>query len=135
MNTYKPNWLCYASLPAYICALQKEVPYHGRLYITDTHACFYSSVLLKDTKVDTNQLSIRPLFCLVSQSDLFCVCVCFTGSYSSFLHPQSEEAEHSFAGAQCLVRPHHRGRKGQSLTSIVTDFNGHTVTRGTQSRM
>ncbi|XP_076583186.1 GRAM domain-containing protein 2B isoform X2 [Chaetodon auriga] len=36
---------------AYICALQKEVPYHGRLYITDTHACFYSSVLLKDTRV------------------------------------------------------------------------------------
>ncbi|KAM7013199.1 GRAM domain-containing protein 2B isoform 2-T2 [Tautogolabrus adspersus] len=36
---------------AYICALQKEVPYHGRLYITDTHACFYSSVLLKDTKL------------------------------------------------------------------------------------
>ncbi|XP_029003413.1 GRAM domain-containing protein 2B isoform X2 [Betta splendens] len=36
---------------AYLCALQKEVPYHGRLYITDTHACFYSSVLLKDTKV------------------------------------------------------------------------------------
>ncbi|KAM9762759.1 GRAM domain-containing protein 2B isoform 2-T2 [Menidia menidia] len=36
---------------AYICALQKEVPYHGRLYITDTHACFYSSVLLKETKV------------------------------------------------------------------------------------
>uniref|UniRef100_A0A3B5KWV5 Si:zfos-943e10.1 n=1 Tax=Xiphophorus couchianus TaxID=32473 RepID=A0A3B5KWV5_9TELE len=35
----------------YICALQREVPYHGRLYITDTHACFYSSVLLKDTKV------------------------------------------------------------------------------------
>ncbi|XP_047443262.1 GRAM domain-containing protein 2B isoform X2 [Mugil cephalus] len=36
---------------AYICALLKEVPYHGRLYVTDTHACFYSSVLLKDTKV------------------------------------------------------------------------------------
>ncbi|XP_014889697.1 GRAM domain-containing protein 3 isoform X1 [Poecilia latipinna] len=36
---------------AYICALQREVPYHGRLYITDTHACFFSSVLLKDTKV------------------------------------------------------------------------------------
>jgi len=39
---------------AYICALQREVPYHGRLYITDTHACFYSSVLLKDTKVAIN---------------------------------------------------------------------------------
>nr|XP_020452495.1 GRAM domain-containing protein 3-like isoform X1 [Monopterus albus] len=38
-------------LHAYLCALQKEVPYHGRLYITDTHACFFSSVLLKDTKV------------------------------------------------------------------------------------
>nr|XP_057930034.1 GRAM domain-containing protein 2B isoform X3 [Doryrhamphus excisus] len=36
---------------AYVCALQKEVPYHGRLYITDSHACFHSSVLLKDTKV------------------------------------------------------------------------------------
>ncbi|KAM4629618.1 GRAM domain-containing protein 2B isoform 2-T2 [Polymixia lowei] len=36
---------------AYICALQKEVPYHGRLYVTDSHACFHSSVLLKDTKV------------------------------------------------------------------------------------
>lgn len=38
-------------LHAYICALQKEVPYHGRLYITDTHICFFSSVLLKDTRV------------------------------------------------------------------------------------
>ncbi|XP_061681174.1 GRAM domain-containing protein 2B isoform X4 [Syngnathoides biaculeatus] len=36
---------------AYVCALQKEVPYHGRLYITSSHACFHSSVLLKDTKV------------------------------------------------------------------------------------
>ncbi|XP_047199010.1 GRAM domain-containing protein 2B isoform X2 [Hippoglossus stenolepis] len=43
---------------AYICALQKEVPYHGRLYITDTHACFYSSVLLKDTKV------VLPVSCI-----------------------------------------------------------------------
>ncbi|KAM8874273.1 GRAM domain-containing protein 2B isoform 2-T2 [Spinachia spinachia] len=42
---------CEDLIHAYICALQKEVPYHGRLYITDTHACFYSSVLLKDTKV------------------------------------------------------------------------------------
>lgn len=43
---------------AYICALQKEVPYHGRLYITDTNACFYSSVLLKDTKV------VIPVHCI-----------------------------------------------------------------------
>ncbi|XP_030647492.1 GRAM domain-containing protein 2B [Chanos chanos] len=38
-------------LHAYICALQREVPYHGRLYITEQNICFYSSVLLKDTKV------------------------------------------------------------------------------------
>ncbi len=50
MKHKKTESVC-APLPAYICALQKEVPYHGRLYITDTHACFYSSVLLKDTKV------------------------------------------------------------------------------------
>lgn len=36
---------------AYICALQREVPYHGRLYITENNACFHSSVLLKATKV------------------------------------------------------------------------------------
>ncbi|TRY60383.1 hypothetical protein DNTS_025786 [Danionella cerebrum] len=38
-------------LHAYVCALQKEVPYHGRLFISETHVCFYSSVLLKDTRV------------------------------------------------------------------------------------
>lgn len=38
-------------LHAYICALQKEVPYHGRLYITESNVCFHSSVLLKATKV------------------------------------------------------------------------------------
>ncbi|XP_029551415.1 GRAM domain-containing protein 2B isoform X4 [Salmo trutta] len=38
-------------LHAYICALQKEVLYHGRLYVTKHHACFHSSVLLKDTKL------------------------------------------------------------------------------------
>ncbi|CAL8393409.1 unnamed protein product [Boreogadus saida] len=43
---------------AYICAWQKEVPYHGRLYVTETHACFYSSVLLKDTK------AVIPVSCI-----------------------------------------------------------------------
>ncbi|XP_060797262.1 GRAM domain-containing protein 2B isoform X2 [Neoarius graeffei] len=38
-------------LHAYICALQREVPYHGRLYITENNVCFHSSVLLKATKV------------------------------------------------------------------------------------
>lgn len=48
-------------LHAYICALQKEVPYHGRLYITDSSLCFFSSVLLKDTKVIVPVSSVNVL--------------------------------------------------------------------------
>ncbi|XP_010791247.1 GRAM domain-containing protein 3-like isoform X1 [Notothenia coriiceps] len=33
------------------CALQKEVLYHGKLYVSENYVCFYSSVLLKETKV------------------------------------------------------------------------------------
>ncbi|XP_076838043.1 GRAM domain-containing protein 2B isoform X2 [Brachyhypopomus gauderio] len=35
----------------FTCALQKEVVYHGKMYVSQNHICFYSSVLLKDTKV------------------------------------------------------------------------------------
>ncbi|KAK2822265.1 hypothetical protein Q5P01_022330 [Channa striata] len=35
----------------FTCALQKEVLYHGRLFVSCNYVCFYSSVLLKDTKV------------------------------------------------------------------------------------
>ncbi|XP_072100036.1 GRAM domain-containing protein 2A-like isoform X1 [Mobula birostris] len=27
------------------CALHKEVPYHGKMYVTDNYICFYSSIL------------------------------------------------------------------------------------------
>ncbi|XP_066552490.1 GRAM domain-containing protein 2B isoform X2 [Amia ocellicauda] len=36
---------------AFTCAMQREVLYHGKLYISENYICFYSSVLLKDTKV------------------------------------------------------------------------------------
>uniref|UniRef100_A0A3B1JCQ0 GRAM domain-containing protein n=1 Tax=Astyanax mexicanus TaxID=7994 RepID=A0A3B1JCQ0_ASTMX len=36
---------------AFTCAIQKEVLYHGRMYISEHHVCFHSSVLLKETKV------------------------------------------------------------------------------------
>lgn len=36
---------------AFTCALQKEVLYHGKLYISENNVCFFSSVLLKETKV------------------------------------------------------------------------------------
>ncbi|XP_037131761.1 GRAM domain-containing protein 2B-like isoform X3 [Syngnathus acus] len=35
----------------FVCSLQKEVPYHGKLFISENHVCFFSSVLLKETKV------------------------------------------------------------------------------------
>ncbi|KAM9844569.1 GRAM domain-containing protein 2A-like isoform 2-T2 [Aulostomus maculatus] len=43
----------------FTCALQKEVPYHGKLFVSDNHACFYSSVLLKDTKVVISLSSVQ----------------------------------------------------------------------------
>ncbi|XP_077472182.1 uncharacterized protein LOC144086206 isoform X2 [Stigmatopora argus] len=33
------------------CALQKEVLYQGKLFISENHVCFFSAVLLKETKV------------------------------------------------------------------------------------
>ncbi|KAL6104402.1 uncharacterized protein ACO6RY_14141 [Pungitius sinensis] len=38
-------------LHTFTCALQKEVLYQGRLFVSENYVCFYSSVLLKDTKV------------------------------------------------------------------------------------
>ncbi len=66
-----------AVFAAYICALQKEVPYHGRLYITDSSLCFFSSVLLKDTKVRSVR-SARTRSEQWSKPRLTdsCVCVC-----------------------------------------------------------
>ncbi|CAK6952407.1 GRAM domain-containing protein 2B-like [Scomber scombrus] len=44
---------------SFTCALQKEVLYHGKLYLSENHLCFYSSVLLKDTKVVILRSSIQ----------------------------------------------------------------------------
>ncbi|XP_029380270.1 GRAM domain-containing protein 2B isoform X3 [Echeneis naucrates] len=43
----------------FTCALQKEVLYHGKLFLSKNHVCFYSSVLLKDTKVVIRASSIK----------------------------------------------------------------------------
>ncbi|XP_034038253.1 GRAM domain-containing protein 2A-like isoform X2 [Thalassophryne amazonica] len=43
----------------FTCALQKEVLYHGKLYMSNNYLCFYSSVLLKDTKVVISTSSVR----------------------------------------------------------------------------
>ncbi|XP_044074231.1 GRAM domain-containing protein 2A-like isoform X2 [Siniperca chuatsi] len=44
---------------SFTCALQKEVLYHGKLFVSETHVCFHSSVLLKDTKVVIPASSVR----------------------------------------------------------------------------
>ncbi|XP_063741763.1 GRAM domain-containing protein 2B-like isoform X2 [Eleginops maclovinus] len=43
------------------CALQKEVLYHGKLYVSENYVCFHSSVLLKDTKVVIPASSINDI--------------------------------------------------------------------------
>ncbi|XP_072924312.1 GRAM domain-containing protein 2B isoform X1 [Hemitrygon akajei] len=37
-------------IDSFKCALHKEVPYHGKMYVTDNYICFYSSIL-KETKL------------------------------------------------------------------------------------
>lgn len=44
---------------SFTCALQKEVLYHGKLYLSENHLCFYSSVLLKETRVVILKSSIQ----------------------------------------------------------------------------
>ncbi|XP_054836782.1 GRAM domain-containing protein 2A-like isoform X2 [Eublepharis macularius] len=38
-------------LDTFSCAWQREVPYHGRLYISHDHVCFYCSMLRREVKV------------------------------------------------------------------------------------
>lgn len=40
-----------ALLDSVSCAWQREVPYHGRLYISQNYICFHCSMLLRDVKV------------------------------------------------------------------------------------
>ncbi|KAM6040195.1 GRAM domain-containing protein 2A-like [Theristicus caerulescens] len=50
-----------ALLACFSCAWQREVPYHGRLYISSRHVCFHSSLLLKDIKAVVPVASISAL--------------------------------------------------------------------------
>ncbi|XP_017277624.1 GRAM domain-containing protein 2A-like isoform X3 [Kryptolebias marmoratus] len=45
----------------FTCSLQREVLYHGKLFVSDYHICFYSSVLLKETKVVIPVSSVREI--------------------------------------------------------------------------
>ncbi|KAM6113482.1 GRAM domain-containing protein 2A-like [Phoenicopterus ruber ruber] len=48
-------------LACFSCAWQREMPYHGRLYISSRHICFHSSLLLKDIKAVVPVTSISVL--------------------------------------------------------------------------
>ncbi|TRZ00681.1 hypothetical protein DNTS_012310, partial [Danionella cerebrum] len=41
------------------CALQKEVIYHGKMFMTRQHLCFHSTVLLKETRVVIPMSSVQ----------------------------------------------------------------------------
>ncbi|XP_070701634.1 GRAM domain-containing protein 2B-like isoform X2 [Pempheris klunzingeri] len=46
-------------MQAFTCALQKELIYHGKLFVSVNHVCFHSSLLLKDTKVMIPTSNVR----------------------------------------------------------------------------
>nr|XP_020471610.1 GRAM domain-containing protein 3-like [Monopterus albus] len=46
-------------IQTFTCALQKEVLYLGKLFVSERHVCFHSAVLLKDTKLVIPTPSIR----------------------------------------------------------------------------
>ncbi|XP_053906182.1 uncharacterized protein LOC128849252 isoform X2 [Cuculus canorus] len=48
-------------LACFSCAWQREMPYHGRLYISSHYVCFHSSLLLKDIKAVVPVASISSL--------------------------------------------------------------------------
>ncbi|GAB0200734.1 GRAM domain-containing protein 2A-like [Grus japonensis] len=50
-----------ALLACFSCAWQREVPYHGRLYISSRYVCFHSSLLLKDIKAVVPVASISAI--------------------------------------------------------------------------
>ncbi|KAG8126844.1 putative GRAM domain-containing protein [Naja naja] len=48
-------------LETFSCAWQREMPYYGRLYVTNSHICFYCSVLRREVKVIIPVLKISVL--------------------------------------------------------------------------
>lgn len=48
-------------LACFSCAWQREVPYHGRLYVSSGHLCFHASVLLRDIKAVVPMASVCAL--------------------------------------------------------------------------
>uniref|UniRef100_A0A8C9L2J9 GRAM domain-containing protein n=1 Tax=Serinus canaria TaxID=9135 RepID=A0A8C9L2J9_SERCA len=48
-------------LGCFSCAWQREMPYHGRLYVSSRHICFHSNLLLKDIKAVVPVTSISAL--------------------------------------------------------------------------
>ncbi|KAL2295044.1 LOW QUALITY PROTEIN: hypothetical protein Nmel_018190 [Mimus melanotis] len=48
-------------LGCFSCTWQREMPYHGRLYVSSRHICFHSNLLLKDIKAVIPVASISAL--------------------------------------------------------------------------
>lgn len=45
------NLMLFICLSGYTCALQKDILYQGRMFVSDHWICFHSKVFGKDTKV------------------------------------------------------------------------------------
>lgn len=64
----------FTCLPGYTCALQKDILYQGRMFVSDHWICFHSKVFGKDTKVAATPLESQPFVVRCFPPDAFIVC-------------------------------------------------------------
>lgn len=62
---FSPSW------SGYTCALQKDILYQGRMFVSDHWICFHSKVFGKDTKVLV-VLVVLVLLSMTAQGDAPC---------------------------------------------------------------
>lgn len=58
----------------YTCALQKDILYQGRMFVSNHWICFHSKVFGKDTKVPAQPLQSEPFLVCCFPADAFVVC-------------------------------------------------------------
>lgn len=104
-------------LGCFSCAWQREMPYHGRLYVSARHICFHSNVLLKDIKVSCSEHGAgstgRGTGGSREHGDIVCPPP-GTGCGPCHLHLSPQKDQHSAAGAQRSQHPHGQGGEGES---------------------
>lgn len=66
--------MVFTCLSGYTCALQKDILYQGRMFVSAHWICFHSKVFGKDTKVPAPPLQPEPFLLCYFPADSFVVC-------------------------------------------------------------